>query len=230
MRNGENTKQIAFFNKLLALTEKAYIASDVYKTYKEKNWGYSLTSTNLDKNKPVIIGFNWGAGKHWSQKYSAPVRQKEYPSCDFNGIPEDELGSLMNLKSYFREFYPEGLTAVQTNYCFFRSEFAEEISSNDLKLRCAPLFNALLEFLEPKILIGFSMDLYKHFQNEKLIDPGGEKKITYRSGKSYRSLTIYKGKVSIGNNKVDFCSLPHPNYQLRNEIRRAAWKYCFNDS
>lgn len=219
----KNKEHIKFFNNLLKKTDIAFRKSDVYNNFKNENWGYSVTATRFDKNKPVVVGFNWGAGNNWKGENKTETIQKEYPLSSFSGL-HDELGSFVRVVNLFKIFLPQANTGIQTNFCFFRSQHEHQISSNDKQL-CAPLFEELIEYLEPSALITFSRTLNNYFeQNGKIIDKQilaiqSKNKTTYAS----------KGSILIKGNKIDYYNLPHPNYPITTEVRLKAWVYCFNN-
>ena len=63
------------FERLLEETKKAYEKSDI----KEKNWFYSVTTTSIEKNKPLIVGINWGVNKKWLKDGNNYNPQNVYP-------------------------------------------------------------------------------------------------------------------------------------------------------
>ena len=224
-RLDEHKGHIAFFNVLLKEIENAYQESDVFKIYKEKNWGYSVTATSFRKNSPVVVGFNWGSGKNWQKENKINVIQKDYQFSSFGNL-YNELGSLKRVAKLFYSYFPEGMNCVQTNFCFFRSEKENQISAKDLEL-CTPIFEKLIKYLEPSIIISFSHKLHDYFAKENMLKDTTTKNIEYKSGNNNRILNVCKGKVKIGNFMIEYCKLPHPNYPIHSEVRTKAWEYCF---
>ena len=211
----ENKEHIDFFNKLLKKTEHAFLKSDVYKNHKQKNWGYSVTATSFKKNDKVIIGFNWGAEK--GESYGA---QQSYPLKNFPSL-YDELGSFKRTFNWFHKYFEE-MPYVQTNYCFFRSETENQITPDDLKLS-SKLFDELIEYLEPTMLITFSRSLNEYLEKtDKLTNI---KPLEIKSGNK----TVYasKGYVKISNQEIEYFNLPHPNYPITRDAREKAWNFCF---
>lgn len=210
---------INFFKKLLSKTEDAYRESDVYNKYKDKNWGYSVTATRFEKNIPLIVGFNWGAGKEWDEK--RPI-QKDYPHPLFGQIENEKLGSFKRIINFFDKYIPMANYGIQSNFCFFRSQHEYQISNKD-KQSCIPLFVELVEYLEPSIIINFSRFLDEYFpQTNIIID-----KQTSQIKSNNRHVYASKGSVVINNNKIDYFNLPHPNSRITSEARLKAWDFCF---
>ncbi|MFN2262555.1 MAG: hypothetical protein ABR595_10880 [Psychroflexus sp.] len=217
----EHKEHINFFNKLLEKTEIAFRQSDVFNNFKDKNWGYSITATRLIKNKPVIVGFNWGAGNNWDLEFKDQAIQKDYPFSSFSGLYA-ELGSFVKVVNLFSKYLPEANSGIQTNFCFFRSQYEHQISGKDKEL-CAPLFEELIEYLKPSMLITFSRSLNEYLNlKEKIID----KQILEIQSKN-KTIYATKGSVLIGDKKIDYYNLPHPNYPIKTEARLKAWDFCF---
>lgn len=218
----KNKEHVKFFNELLEKTENAFRQSDILNNYKSKNWGYSITATRFEKNKPLIVGFNWGAGEKWEEKNKTETIQKSYPLSSFSSLDADELGSFIKVVSLFTKYLPEANSGIQTNFCFFRSQYEYQISANDRE-RCTPLFEELIKYLEPTMLLSFSRYLDKYFtQTNRIID-----KQTAKIKSNNRIIYASKGSVKINNDKINYFNLPHPNYQITTEARLKAWDYCF---
>lgn len=184
---------------------------------KEKGLYYSLSSTKLKKSVPLIVGFNWGGtGKDY-------MPQTKYPTEEsFKDVTD--LGSLERTKCCFKHFYKEGLNAVQTNFCFFRSPNENDISNKDLNLT-SPIFESLVNYLEPKIIISFSSKLRDFFIK---LDKENNIKTKIINIDGGNSVMLAKGKVKFSKNEYDFIYLPHPNYPLKSAVRTKAWNYIFN--
>jgi len=209
---------IAFFNELLYEVRQVYFLSDVYNTYKEKEWYYSVTGTKFTKNKPLIIGFNWGVDNKWIEKGNKYAPQCDYPFSTFEGL-YDDLGSFKRTIPLFYEYFPSALSGTQMNYCFFRSENEGQITSGDLEL-CKPIFEKIVNYLNPSCIISFTKKTHFLTHNDSQI-----KTIEIPNGKS--TLSVLKGKVMINNRLIDFYNLPHPNYPVNSEARVKAWEECF---
>lgn len=52
-------------NELLKDLQQAYQESDIRKFCLQNNheWNFSLVTTTLKSNGPLVLGFNWGASK-----------------------------------------------------------------------------------------------------------------------------------------------------------------------
>jgi len=213
-------ENIAFFYELLYETSQYYYLSDVYEKYEDKDWNYSVTATMITKNKPLIVGFNWGAEAGY--KYSP---QCEYPFHDFEGL-YDDLGSLKRTIPYFHEYYTKALYGMQTNFCFFRSQKEDQISYRDLEL-CKPLFDKYLDYAKPSVIISFSSKLRNYFIDNNLITDKKSLFIKYLKGKT----EIVRAKYKTNSGKViDFVYIPHPNAHISTEERVKAWDFCFYDN
>ncbi|GJM29380.1 MAG: hypothetical protein DHS20C17_20150 [Cyclobacteriaceae bacterium] len=213
--------EVDFFKNLLSDIDNAYQKSGVYREYGDKNWGYNAAISRFVKKSTVIIGFNGGVDQSWTAKGNVYGPQKEYPIRNFAEL-YDELGSLKRVVGLFQEFHPEANKGVQINYCFFRSEGEGQITWHDLEL-CAPIFKRLIEYLEPNEIITFSRSLHDYFSRNKLLDV-----VEGNFVSNNRSVACSKGNVKIGNKRIPYSNLPHPNYPITTESRRKAWKYCFS--
>lgn len=191
----ENKEHIDFFKKLLEKTKDAYYKSDVFKMHGQMNWGYSLTSTSLKKNEKVIAGFNWGVDNRWIEQGNSYGAQIDYPSKNFCSS-YDNLGSFKRTINLFYKYF-EIIPEIQTNYCFFRSEKENQITAKDLDL-CSRLFDELIEYLEPSMLISFSKSLNNYFETTgRLIN-----KDTLEVKAGSKILSVTKGNVKVFNKEI----------------------------
>lgn len=212
------------FNDLLAKTKSAYDLSDIKKHCDKEGhqWFYSLCATKIIVNKPLIIGFNWGAGSGVS---FAP--QMDYPTESFYDLHKKKwLGSLSRIIPYCEKYISKEFAceAGQSNYCFFRSYQEDQISEHDLEL-CKPIFRELLEISKPSLLLCFSARLRDHLILSELVENCATAELPYRQGNAERKCLVAKGEISFGKSKIYF--LPHPNWPLKREIREEAWEFCF---
>ena len=216
----DEKESIAFFNELLYEVRQAYLLSDVYKNYKDKEWYYSITSTRFSKNKPLIVGFNWGVDNNWIKKGNKYSPQCQYPFTNFEGL-YDDLGSFKRVIPFFHNYFPAALSGTQTNFCFFRSEIDKQITKSDIEL-CKPIFEKLISYLNPSCIISFSRNnlflSQKNIEIETIGIPSGNK-----------TLFVSKGKININKSHIDFYNLPHPESRFKNEAREKAWNYCFGN-
>lgn len=207
-------EELAFFHDLLKKTEEAYKNSEV----RRHNWGYSVTATQIMKGKPLIVGFNWGVSAGYEH---GP--QKEYPLRVFAGN-YDDLGSFKRVTRYFEEHFPNALSGMQTNFCFFRSEKEDQISPDDLE-RSRPLFEEYLHFSKPSVVLSFSSTL-----RDYLIHSGqlADVKTLFVNG-TRGKLQIVKGfYLTQTGGRTPFVYLPHPNARLASVERNRAWQFCFD--
>ncbi|XOV94271.1 MAG: hypothetical protein ACFHWX_06105 [Bacteroidota bacterium] len=196
-----------YFFELLAKIKTQYDESEIQK---QKHY-YSLTSTRLEKGVPLIVGFNWGYSKDYNH-----TPQSIYPTGLFKDIESEDLGSLKRTIPYFNEYFQEGLNAVQTNICFFRSPRQHDIYPDDVKL-CLPIFNELVSFLNPSAMISFTKSILDYIE----VDQTGDKIKMIKSGS--RNISAIKSTYD----SVPFYYLPHPNYPCTREARNEVWNYCF---
>jgi hypothetical protein len=205
------------FQDTKAAFDKAPIK--LYASEKGFTWSYSILSTRPKLGATMLVGFNWGAaGNH---QY-AP--QSVLPNKTFKQLFENnELGSFQRVYSLLNEYFAEDVEdCVQTNYCFFRSKMETEITSGDLALS-TPLFNSLIELLQPKRIIGFSKKLHSYYLEHGLLI--AEQTATFQS--NTRTLTATKGILEINGQQVSIYFLPHPNAKFTTAARKNAWDYCF---
>lgn len=206
------------FNALLDDLAYAYDKSDI-KKYCEKNdhdWNYSLVTSTLEKEGPLVVGFNWGAAKKDRYKPQSFVEKSNFETVD--------VGSISRIYSYCRMYFGnEFLSKVsQTNYCFFRSHKESEISVRDVNL-CEPIFDKLVELIEPSVVLCLSSKLRDYLLSSGRLGSIQSKDIKFMHGDSERTLTTIKAEFPSGAN---ICFLPHPNYPLHKHVRDAAWEFC----
>lgn len=204
---------------LLFELAKAYEISDIRKKCLENNldWHYSLVTTSLEMNMPLIIGFNWGATKGVSYEPQKSIVKANLFS--------EDLGSLIRTKSFFERHIGNNQMngASQTNFCFFRSHKESEVEVHDIQL-CKPIFYHLIEILKPSYIVCFSVQLKKSLIKLNLLENIEKKEIKWERGS--REITYNASKAFLkGIGNIYF--LPHPNYPLSGTAREKAWKFCF---
>jgi len=216
---------IAFFNELLYEVRQVYFLSDVYNTYKEKEWYYSVTGTKFTKNKPIIVGLNWGVDNNWIKKGNKYSPQCNYPFSTFEGL-YDDLGSFKRTISLFHKYFPSALNGMQTNLCFFRSENENQITKKDIEL-CTPIFNKLISYTSPSCIMVFSKRAHNYFINQK-----NSKIKTESISTDKKTICFSKGKIIINNNEIDYYHLPHPNsYRFhKTEYIEKLWELCLRNN
>jgi ribonuclease R len=206
--------------QLLAALDNAYSRSDIKQYCQEhgKKWNYSLITSTLQKGGPLILGFNWGAAQDKSYDPQTEIKA--------TNLEEEDLGSFKRIISNCNEYLGEGFLnkASQSNFCFFRSSKQSEISENDLEL-CYPIFNKLLEVIQPSVILCFSSKLRDYLLNTKEVSNTSFDDISFTRGKNKICYRVFKGKIGP---KVDIYFLPHPNYPMKQDGRNKAWKFCFN--
>ncbi len=219
----EEKDNMAVFTELLYEIKQVYLLSDVYKKSKKNQWYYALSATRLAKNTPLILGFNWGVDSKLAEKGLCASPQTEYPFTYFDGL-YDELGSFKKVVDKFHDYYTEGLSGVQTNYCFFRSPKEDDISAKDIEI-CEPIFDKLIKYLEPASIITFSKKLHRHLMNRE------NQVITEGIPSGDKTVYVSKGTIKINDSSIKYYNLPHPNnwhYNTSESIEKA-WGYCFRE-
>lgn len=95
---------------------KKYCAANGY------HWYYSLVTSTLETDRPLIIGFNWGAEKGYKYKPQNKIERSNFLN--------EKVGSLSRISPYCREHFDNDFLSKtsQTNYCFFRSETESQLS------------------------------------------------------------------------------------------------------
>ena len=213
-------KQIAAFYEEV---QKKYHSSDYIKNCPKEYNSISICSTQLARNKTVLVGFNGGAanGVDYSSeenKYVFPP-SVTYGECFKKGA--SELGSFMKVYPLLSDRIGEKEVAncIQTNFCFFRSKYEHEISQNDLETS-RKLFLDFMEILQPSRLICFSMSLYNNLKDQLSHD----KLESFQNGN--RKVFVYKGSLKLKDREVPIFILPHPNARIKSEARKQCWDYC----
>jgi hypothetical protein len=184
------------------------------------NWHYSISSTRLTTENTLIVGFNWGASDNTDYQ-----PQTEIPTENFRDLYDKKwLGSLRRIYEPLKEYFPlENIdNCVQTNFCFFRSKEENQISAYDLELSI-PLFQKLLDFIEPRRIIGLSNKLRDYFLNNNLCMQVETLNIPSNS----KTLFVAKGIFCLHGRAIPVFFLPHPNSKFTSAARKAAWKFCF---
>ncbi len=208
----------AELSELLNELESAYSRSDIkeYCLINGHDWFYSLVSTTLEKDGPLVLGFNWGASE--GEKYK--------PQCEIkksNFLTED-VGSLSRIFPYCRKYFGDDFLSkiTQSNYCLFRTKKESQITQKDIEL-CEPIFEKLVSALRSSSILCFSSKLRVFLLNNDKIASLDSKDIQYTRG---RSQVIYTAIKATLNSGINISFLPHPNYPMKGEARAKAWEYC----
>ena len=205
-------------NTLLELLGPIYDKSDTKKICEKERqkWGYSLVTSAMERSAPLILGFNWGA----NQK---EIYQNQ-KSVDLANFEKEDVGSLKRIFPFIRSYFGEEyLSKVsQSNYCFFRSKTEAEISPADIE-RCKPIFDKLVEILEPSAILCFSSKLRKYLIESNQVLDLKERAIKFGRGSRDIEFVAAHGTFASG---VGIRFLPHPNYPMKRDARAAAWQFC----
>lgn len=208
--------------QLLVELDRTYQGSQIFRaaSAENKSWSYSLVDGYCSTNQPLLIGFNWGAGKNISYKPQNLDDDKAF-------APPDLGGSMSRVRQYLATHFPNHQieNMNQTNYCFFRSETESQIDESDL-VRCQPIFKKLIDLLKPSVVICFSSKLRDYLLSAKLVSIEDSDKLTinFNRGRLKSTYTVMKGRFESGV-VVNF--LPHPNYPMTRDARVMAWEFCF---
>jgi hypothetical protein len=205
-------------SELLNELNNIYTKSDIskYCLGNGHKWSYSLVTSTLEKNGPLVIGFNWGASK--GEEYEP---QTEIKKANF--LTED-VGSLSRIYPFCRKHFGDDFISkiTQSNYCFFRSHNESQISSKDIEL-CEPIFEKLISIIEPSIILCFSSKLRNSLLRNGKIQSLEKLEIEYYRGSFKMTYCAIKATLNSGI-KINF--LPHPNYPIKGEARIKAWDFC----
>lgn len=211
------------FKQLLGEVALAYQGSDIRnrRLNESTQWTYSLFDGTGATSQPLLVGFNWGAGKN------VGIPPQDFDNEDSFSPPALE-GSMARIRPYLITHLPTHSVEKmnQTNYCFFRSATENQITPNDLD-RCKPIFNKLVTLLQPSVVVCFSSKLRDYLVSTKKVNVNedGKKQIGYERGKGMATYTAIKGHLESG---TAICFLPHPNYPMPGGVRNQAWDFCLD--
>ncbi len=203
---------------LLTELERVYEKSPI-RSYCLRNgheWHYSLITTTLELYQPLIIGFNWGASQDEEYQPQSSIFKSDFSM--------KEVGSLSRIFPYCEKYFDYNFLskASQSNYCFFRSKCESQISNQDIEL-CEPIFEKLIDAIEPSVILCFSSKLRNYLIKNNRICSRNSKIITYRRGSSNVKYEVIKATLKSG---IEIKFLPHPNYPMKGGARSEAWEFC----
>lgn len=205
-------------DELLIEVGIAYEQSDIRKLCLEEGyeWHYSLITTSMKPNKPLVLGFNWGASD--GEKYEPQFLVNK---SDFS---KEDVGSLARIFPYCEKYFGNDFLSdlSQSNYCFFRSYKEHQVSDKDIQL-CEPILSRLIDAISPSLILCFSSKLRDYLIANSKLSSTTSKVITYKRGTSTVSYAAIKG-VLAPQTEIKF--LPHPNYPMKGEARSEAWEFC----
>jgi uracil-DNA glycosylase len=206
---------------LLKKLEVAYAKSDNKKHYTDKKkWGYHLINTYLEKNEPLIIGFNSGIDKTWIKYKNGEeyLHQTDINKIHFTDLYKGSLQRAMNMcEKHFPEIHFE--KGSHSNFCYFRSEKENQITQTDIEL-CKPIFGEMINIVKPSVIFCFSDKARKHLKDSGIITKYEEERFKLEG---YRSCLSAKAEINDG---IKIYFLPHPNRPIKKEIRDKTWEYC----
>lgn len=194
--------------KLLKEVELAHEKSRIKQYADEKgvNWNYELIISALEEKQPLIVGFNPGVDSDWKE-YQIGNEYKPQSSVYPRKFLEIYKGSIQRIIPYVEKYYPDQPLdrANHSNLCFFRSANEDQIHYSDVEL-CKPIFDKLLDIIDPSIVFCFSKQLKEHMVKSGVVENFSEKWIKPENGK--RSCAVATAKLKNGTNVV---FMPHPN-------------------
>ncbi len=195
---------------LLKEIEAAYEESGIKET---AGLNYSLITGSLQKNQPLIIGFNWGA---------SDTEYKPQNNIEVEDLCLENLGSMKRIIPFCKKYFGEDFLdkASQTNYCFFRSKSERDIVEKDLEL-CRPIFDKLIMLLMPSIVLCFSGQLREYLCNSNRVDHIEKRGFPFKRGS--KDVTCYAARGFFNGAKIVF--LPHPNFPIPGKTRNEAWDF-----
>lgn len=207
---------------LLTELGQAYELSDIKQICMDEKheWHYSLLTTTMEKNGPLVIGFNWGV--------SLTERYPPQLAIEKSVFDAGDVGSLSRIFPYCEKYFgSEFLSKTsQSNYCFFRSKTEKQISPKDIAL-CEPIFEKLIAILKPSIILCFSSQLRDYlFANEKVAS-SLSKDIQLQRGATACTYKAIRATLKSG---IEIKCLPHPNYPMKSRARAEAWEFCCGSS
>lgn len=203
------------YTDLLNKISKEFDKSDIKIKQEKANaeWNYALCATPIQKNKGLILGINWGGNE----------KNYEISKIMPNGNDVKTYPFIKRSKSYLETYFHINIEEVNFNYsnfCFFRSPKANDLSSNDFNL-CLPIIKEYIDYIQPPWILSLGTGnikyLKKYFKTD--FECSGPIRIEGNSNKAY------KGSLM----KFNFYNLPHPNaYYLSNDVYKKLWEKIFN--
>lgn len=205
--------------KLLPKIQKIFEMSDIKRLAEKEefSWAYSLINSTLEKGGPLIVGFNWGAEAGVVYHPEAEIEKESFADA--------KSGSIARSARYLEKIYGSDFASrfSQTNFCFFRSKTEAQISQKDVDL-CKPVFEELIDIVQPEIIFCFSAKLRNYLLSSGQVEIEHEAVISFpRSATQNVTYKTWRGRFG----KVKIVSLPHPNFKIPKFARDAAWKECF---
>ena len=204
-----------FFANLAIKTAAAFQESPIAG---KNQLAYAISATPLRKEKPLILGINWGGSG------SGFEAQKRMPTDEdlTADIIRSDYNFLERSKPYFEKYLQLDLHKPEFNYsnlCFFRSRAERDLAPEDYQ-KSYPLVKELIEYINPQFILALGVTVYqriKEIKNEDLL----EVKEVLDSDNKHRG---FRGKF-LGH---DFYCLPHPNARVKTVSREELWqKVCF---
>ena len=217
---GENHTAIEenpIFESLLQEANSIFDHSAI-KTYAQrykKEWNYQVIATAVHQKTVMVLTFNWQAVAN--RTYPAQTAMPEV------SILEAENGSLATLMPFAQQYLPKAPLNKMT-WCAlscFRSKAENQISASDVEMGL-PIFERLLQFIQPKIILCLSSRVRDFFEAKGILTHYKEK--TLKAGR--REIVVAQGtlKQTYGRTKVYF--LPHPKKRLASAVRKQAWEWA----
>lgn len=221
----------ADFDELIGEIERGFESSRI-KNVAElagEQWCYDVC-TRINPQRILVVGFNPGAG-------SIPCFDRQREMCNYGFLEScdrKEQGSLSRIVRYL-EKYKEHISSSfdlqdigQTNYCFFRSKNAGQITRSDLQL-CRPIFLRLLKIAKPSMILSFSSRMKEDLEQSRLLVLTENHPYTLRRGNMEAGYCSAKGFIIVETQKIPIYFLPHPNYRILGDVRKRVWDDWFGE-
>ena len=202
------TLEVEFFEYLLKKTKKLYKKTATYKANPNKNWGYAICDTPIQKGKGLFFGLNWG-NKSGNPQTQYPQKNKERNWAFAN-----------QARKFIKLFMDEDIENLNySNLSFFRTPSMKEFVKTDWEI-ALPLFNEYVDFVKPKwaIMFGKPPDLMKNLLTHDLI----KIYVDYDNKKNY-------GYVGFLNNNIPLGIVPHPQARMSDKARNKIWDKVINE-
>lgn len=204
-----------FYKKLLKETECRFQNSPIQKKQlkNDHEWYYSICSTPIKKELPVLFGINPGA------KDSVDYKIKmEMPTT---GNEINDYRFIKYISPFLEEYTNLDLNDINFNYtnlCFFRSHSIRDLTHVDYEISI-PLFKKYLEYINPPYILSIgnkNINVLSKVakKSPKIVDIDIHP--IFDSLKKYKA---YSGRLW----GWSLYSVPHPNFHIQTQSRKELW-------
>lgn len=169
-------------------------------------WNYALCATPIQQNNGLILGINWGGNE---REYT--IEENMPDGKDIKTYP-----FMKKSKIFLKDFFDADIELIDFNYsnfCFFRSPKAKELSIKDYDLSI-PILKDYINYIKPPWILSLGVTIVGILKNrpEIICNPFEIDGCSQILG--------YTGKL-FGYN---YFVLPHPNAQLHTNNRSEIWR------